>query len=103
MRRAWGWWKHRPHLLLGTLTSYAAPMLKHLFDLTLTGASLAFTASLLTYCIKNGVVGGGISNTYDVFRNEHPFFYWIGIAGLGVAVLFTASAFAMFLIVAIAG
>ena len=47
-------------------------------------------ASLLTYCLRMGVVGGGVGG--DAHRDKQPIRYWIGIAGLALAAAFSIGA-----------
>lgn len=44
-------------------------------------------ASLLTYCLRMGVVGSRAGG--DAHRDKQPIRYWIGIAGLAFAVAFS--------------
>jgi hypothetical protein len=53
---------------------------------------------VLSYCLRNGVVGGGRSPwARDAHRNQQPIQYWAGITGLTLAV----AAFVGFDIVAV--
>jgi hypothetical protein len=47
-------------------------------------------ASLLTYCLRMGVIGGRAGG--DAYRDKQPIRYWIGITGLALAVAFSIGA-----------
>lgn len=48
-----------------------------------TAAAAGLAAWLLTFCLKNGVIGGGL-NARDAHRDAQPIRYWIGVTALAL-------------------
>ena len=65
-------------------------MLKVVLDFAFIALVTTFFTSLLVYCLKMRVVGGGRSPwAKDAHRDGQPIRYWTGIAGLVIGTAFS--------------
>lgn len=62
-------------------------------DLVGCAAVAAFFISLLIYCLRMRVVGGGWGCQPDASREMQPIRYWTGIAALALGASFSTAAF----------
>lgn len=65
-----------------------------MLDLAVIALVSAFFISLLTYCLRMGVVGGGgWPWQHDAQREKQSIRYWGGIAALTVGAVFSVGSF----------